>query len=56
VLRTLVREFHTPTNWVIFKADGINLGFLDIQIKLFFLFAFYQGKFFVISKVSILKR
>ena len=35
VLRTLMREFHTPVKRVIFKADYIHLGFLNLQIILF---------------------
>ena len=30
-----MREFHTPLNRVIFKADCIYLDFLDIQIYKF---------------------
>ena len=31
VLRSLMREFHTPLKRVTFKADCVHLGFLGIQ-------------------------
>ena len=38
MLRTLMREFHTPANWVAFNAGCVHLSYLDNQVLEFIVY------------------